>query len=50
MSYTNLIMYNSVLPSYDPEAGKSKKNKGEYIDADDPKNKQKIRQLLFSGQ
>jgi hypothetical protein len=46
MSYANMIMYNSVLPSYD-----SKKSEGDgqedVIDADDQKNKDRVRKMLF---
>jgi hypothetical protein len=46
MSYANMTMYNSVLPSYD-----SKKSEGdgreEVIKADDPRNKDRVRKALF---
>lgn len=41
LSYANLVLYSSVLPGYDDEKG------DEVINADDPKNKQKIRELLY---
>jgi len=44
MSYTNLILYSSVLPSYDDiKEGDSKK----VLNADDPKNREAIRKELF---
>jgi hypothetical protein len=45
MSYSNIIMYSSVLPSYDSDSDNDKKN-NEIIDADDPANKEKIKRLL----
>lgn len=41
MSYTNLILYSSVLPNYSDE------KEDEIIKADDPKNRSKVRKLLF---
>jgi len=44
-----MMMYSSVLPSYkdhDKEGGK--KEKQEQIKADDPKNKQRIRDIIDS--
>jgi hypothetical protein len=45
MSYANVIMYSSVLPSYSGKKDKSKA--GEVINADDPKNRNAVRKLLF---
>lgn len=48
MSYANMVMYGAVLPSY-----KSRKNTtgktddNERINADDPRNREKVRQILF---
>jgi hypothetical protein len=42
LSYANLVLYSSVLPSYDDE-----KEDDEIINADDPRNKEKIRKLLY---
>lgn len=39
-----MMMYSSVLPSYDNNDGE---DRGEQIDADDPQNRDKIRQMLF---
>ena len=49
MSYVNLMMYGSILPSYDSKKDKSKNkdDKDEIINADDPANKQRIRHLLY---
>jgi hypothetical protein len=43
MSYVNMIMYSEVLPSYHNKDDES----GEVIDADDPRNKEKVEHLLF---
>ena len=43
MSFTNVQMYNAVLPTYDSESKKDKKKKdNDIIWADDPKNKAKV--------
>jgi hypothetical protein len=42
MSYANVIMYGSVLPSYDGKKGES-----DVINADDPQNREAVRGLLF---
>ena len=42
MSYANLVMYSSVLPHY----GDSKKGNGETINADDPRNKNALKDLF----
>ncbi|MDR0429366.1 MAG: hypothetical protein LBH58_02665 [Tannerellaceae bacterium] len=48
MSYANMIMYASVLPGYsDKNKGAGKDN--EVINADDPKNRDKVRSILFGG-
>lgn len=41
LSYANLVLYSSVLPSYDDEKDE------DVINADDPRNKEKIRKLLY---
>lgn len=41
LSYVNLILYSSVIPGYDDV------KEEEYINADDPRNAQKIRELLY---
>ena len=44
MSYANISLYSSVLPSYDDETDK----KGEkVIKADDPRNKDLVKSILF---
>ena len=45
MSYCNLIMYNKILPVYNSK--ESKKKDEEKINADDPKNQERIRKILF---
>lgn len=44
MSYTNMIMYSSVLPSYDEATSEAKEKT---INADDPKNRNAIRKELY---
>ena len=41
LSYANLILYCSVLPSYDDE------KENEIINADDPRNREKVKNILF---
>ena len=48
MSYVNLIMYGSVLPSYNPKGDKGKRN-DEHINADDPRNREKVNKILFGS-
>jgi hypothetical protein len=45
MSYENMLMYSSVLPSYDSSKNKSIDD-DEVIDADDPRNRDKIMNIL----
>lgn len=51
MSYVNTLMYGSVLPTYDPDKHKKDK-KGrpikpqDVIKVDDPKNRERVRQIL----
>lgn len=41
ISYVNIVLYSSVLPGYDD-------NKEEdVVDATDPRNKEKIREILY---
>ena len=44
MSYVNLIMYSSVLPSYD---NNKEEKKEKAINGDDPANRDAIRKTLF---
>lgn len=46
MSYTNMIMYSSVLPSYNDKS-KNGDGSGEVINADDPANRAMVRKLMF---
>lgn len=47
MSYTNLIMYSSVIPSEeDSKESGGKKNKRMVINCDDPRNKNSISKLI----
>lgn len=50
MSYANMILYSSVLPSYQSKKSKDSGKKGkdeDVIDADDPKNKELVKNALF---
>lgn len=48
MSYTNLIMYNSILPSYDFDKDKDKKKRdsGKHYNMDDKANKHVISDII----
>jgi hypothetical protein len=46
LSYVNMIMYSSVLPSYDSNKDKKSNTSQEVIKADDPANRDKINQFL----
>lgn len=43
MSFQNLYLYNSILPSYDTQKTEKEDNA---IDADDPTNKEQINNLI----
>lgn len=45
LSYANMIMYSAVIPSYKSRKDK-KADEEEVIDANDPKNRERIDQLL----
>lgn len=49
MSYANLMLYCATLPSYEGKEKdeKEKNDDNEVIKADDPKNREKTRQILF---
>lgn len=49
MSYANMIMYGAVLPSYksSKKNATGKADDNERINADDPRNRDKVRQILF---
>ena len=47
MSWVNLIMYSAVLPSYDSKRDKNGK-KQDVIKADDPKNRQRVKDIIDS--
>jgi hypothetical protein len=44
-----MIMYGSVLPSYDSKKDKDRQGKDENlaINADDPENRDEVRKILF---
>lgn len=44
LSYTNLIMLGAALPSYDTD--KDDESKEEVIDASDPANQERVREIL----
>ncbi len=44
LSYTNMVMYSAVLPSYNKKDKKTEKQKT--IEADDPQNRQAVRKFL----
>lgn len=47
MSYLNMILYSSVLPSYRPPGGgESSPQRHERIDADDPANRDQVRSII----
>lgn len=45
LSYTNLLLYNAVLPSYRPK-DKDGKQRHDVIKADDPRNRARVKQFL----
>ena len=49
LSYPNLILYNAVLPSYQSKDRARGSDSGqEVIKADDPKNKERVKQFFDS--
>lgn len=47
MSYVNTVMYGAVLPSYGTKKDRKKKGgRQEVVKADDPKNRDRVKQLL----
>jgi len=50
MSYVNMIMYNAVIPSYNSDTdGKTIGKDDEKINADDPKNRDKVKNILYGN-
>lgn len=47
MTYTNVLMYCAVLPSYDYDKDDKKGKKEKAINADDPKNKAEVHKIMF---
>jgi len=45
MSYANFMLYGAVLPSYDG-AKKNQQEQHEEIRADDPRNRERVRQFF----
>lgn len=48
LSYANLILLGATLPSYDSEKNKASRKNEEVIKAEDPRNKEKVRQFFKS--
>ena len=49
LSYSNLILYNAVLPSYQSkDRSRGSDNGQEVIKADDPRNKERVKQFFDS--
>ena len=48
LSYANLILLGATLPSYDSEKHKASHKNEEVIKADDPRNKEKVKQFFKS--
>lgn len=46
VSFANVVLYGSALPSYDDEKEEDIKGE-EIINADDPANREKVREALF---
>lgn len=47
MSYANLLMYSSVIPSYNSKSDNGKKGgSGKKVNADDPKNNKEVLRIL----
>lgn len=46
MSYANVLLYGAVLPSFDNVKTETQKSE-EVIKADDPANRDKVRNILF---
>ena len=49
ISYVNVLMYGAVLPNHKSRDDK-KDNEQDVIDANDPKNEEKIRQFLLDSE
>lgn len=46
LSYINLVMFSSVLPTYDDAKPEKRRLRGDVIDCDNPKNRNAIRNLI----
>lgn len=49
MSYANMMLYNSVIPSYRKDKDEKTKDKGDYVNADDPANIDKLNAFIAGG-
>ena len=48
LSYANLILLGATLPSYESAKDKASRKNEENIQADDPRNKEKVKQFFKS--
>ncbi len=46
MTFSNVLLYSAVIPSYDTDA--KDEDDRQIINADDPKNQDKISRILFN--
>ncbi len=49
VSYANLILYSSIFPDYNSKSENKKENNTEIIDADDPRNAEKVNKILLDS-
>jgi len=52
MSYANMIMYSSVLPSYNSKKDRKgdEKDNDSTINADDPRNRDKVKSVIYGNE
>lgn len=48
MSFQNMLLYSSVVPTYKNDAKEGDKKQQEHIKADDPKNKKRVHDIIES--
>lgn len=49
MSYVNVVMYMRTLPDYSATKDKKGKEGKEVINADDPRNRDRVNEILFGN-
>ena len=49
MSYVNVVMYMRTLPDYSATKDKKGKEGTEVINADDPRNRDRVNEILFGN-